>query len=355
MTFESFPSIEQFRTVVKNVRHHHSFYPDGERVAAPVFPVRKYVGTVKLHGTNAGIYFHHGEIKYMSRSHWIDKTNDNMWFANFMSQYEHGAKYGSTIRELVDQLNRRGYHMETASGPTIFYGEWCGHVRQKGVDISIQKGVGISEVDQMFVIFRVKVGDTWVPIDDMRHIRLPEFHIFNIFEFPTFELEIDFNAPELVQNKLIEITNAVEAECPVAKAFGVSGVGEGVVWTPLMNSSLSRTFKVKGAKHSVTKVKTLVEVDVQKMATVADFATVVVTENRLAQGIEYLKSEGLDDADIRNMGKYLKWLANDIFKEERDRMVASELNEKDVGRKISDIGKRWYMDRLEAMPLNTLS
>ncbi len=355
MTFDSFPSIEQFRTVVKNVRHHHSYYPNGDRVIAPVFPVRKYIGTVKLHGTNAGIYFHHDEIKYMARNHWIDTSNDNMWFANFMSQFEHGEKYSHTIRDLVAQLNMRGYHMETAAAPTIFYGEWCGHVNQKGVGMRIQKGVGISDVDQMFVILRVKVGDTWVPIDDMRHIRMPEFRIFNIFEFQTWELEIDFNAPELVQNKLVEITNAVEAECPVAKAFGVSGIGEGVVWTPAMDSSLSRTFKVKGEKHSVTKVKTLAEVDVQKMATIADFVNAVVTENRLNQGIEYMKSEQLDDADIRNIGKFLKWLAHDVFKEERDRMVASGLNEKDVGREISQSAKLWFMDRLNRMPLNTLS
>jgi hypothetical protein len=44
-------------------------------------------------------------------------------------------------------------------------------------------------------------------------------------------MEIDFNMPQLVQNQLSEITIAVEEECPVAKAFGFSGIGEGIVNT----------------------------------------------------------------------------------------------------------------------------
>ena len=43
-----------------------------------------------------------------------------------------------------------------------------------------------------------------------------------IEDFQTWEMEIDFNYPELVQNKLGELTLAVEEECPIGKAFGFS-------------------------------------------------------------------------------------------------------------------------------------
>jgi hypothetical protein len=56
----------------------------------------------------------------------------------------------------------------------------------------------------------------------------------------------------------VEITMAVEAECPVGRFFGVlSGVGEGVVWKPVdpLYNEGRFWFKVKGEKHSVTMIK----------------------------------------------------------------------------------------------------
>jgi hypothetical protein len=68
--------------------------------------------------------------------------------------------------------------------------------------------------------------------------------------------------PQLVQNTLSELTMAVEEECPVAKAFGFSGVG--IVWSVNVNGTIHR-FKVKGELHSSSKVKTLASVDVEKL------------------------------------------------------------------------------------------
>ena len=50
---------------------------------------------------------------------------------------------------------------------------------------------------------------------------------------------------------MIEITEAVENECPVGKHFGVSGVGEGVVWTCVSEgwNDSGTWFKVKGEAH----------------------------------------------------------------------------------------------------------
>jgi hypothetical protein len=57
-----FPSIEQFRTVVSNVNRHFNFVgldENGEAIYDPTLPkpTITFKGTVKIHGTNAGVSF----------------------------------------------------------------------------------------------------------------------------------------------------------------------------------------------------------------------------------------------------------------------------------------------------------
>ena len=55
----------------------------------------------------------------------------------------------------------------------------------------------------MFVVFAIKIikGDEskWVDIREV-DVNFPETRIFNIEDFPTYDVEIDFNYPELAQN-----------------------------------------------------------------------------------------------------------------------------------------------------------
>lgn len=330
--FHRFHDIEQFRHVCKYVRTREI-----PGVSNPYkLPVLKFTGTVKLHGTNACILFHKGDIRYQSREHLIDTSSDNAGFATYMSQFETAPHGEKSLRTLVGDINHYGdLHNETAVGPTWIYGEWCGG--------NVQSGVALNQLQKMFVIFGIRVGETWLDMRKFSRVELPEFRIFNIMNFPTFEMEIDFAMPEAKQNELVAITQAVEAECPVAKQFGVSGVGEGVVWTSYLPNGEALTFKVKGEKHSVSKVKTLASVDVEKVNNIKEFVDYAVTDNRLAQGVDVLRGEGVDPEDIKNMGKFLKWVANDVFKEESDTMTKAGLDKKDVGKYISDKAKKWLM------------
>lgn len=57
-----FPSIEQFRTVVSNVNRRYNFVgldENGEAIYDPNLPkpVLTFKGTIKLHGTNAGVSY----------------------------------------------------------------------------------------------------------------------------------------------------------------------------------------------------------------------------------------------------------------------------------------------------------
>jgi hypothetical protein len=158
-------------------------------------------------------------------------------------------------------------------------------------------------------------------------------------------MDIDFNNPQLSQNLLVDLTLAVEEECPVGKHFGISGVGEGIVW---WNADRNLTFKVKGEKHSVSKVKTIKEiaaVDIERMASLDAFIDTVITENRMNQGLTKLGEMGLE-IDIKNTGAYIKWVVNDAMKEEQDVIIASSFDMKELGGKMSNKAKAFWFEKL---------
>lgn len=332
--FKAFPSIEQFRTVIKKVQNKTRFAGlnvDGVAMYnhTKSMPTLKYKGTVKLHGTNACVHFlpEMGEPKFQSRNNEITQENDNAGFVHEM------------IQKPVQEL-RTHFMM---SDDIYIYGEWCG----KG----IQKGVGISELPKMFVVFDVVVNGE--RLNNFSQIKLPEHQIYNISDFDVFYVDVDFNKPESVQNTFVELTNSVEAECPVAAHFGVSGVGEGVVWRLAEDFEQFKagdsefTFKVKGEKHSVSKVKTLAAVNVEKVATLEAFTLNVVTENRCRQGLDYLQ-EMQKEVSVKSTGDFVRWVFNDVMKEESDTIAESGLAEREVGASVSKAAKTWFFANLEA-------
>jgi len=220
------------------------------------------------------------------------------------------------------------------------YGEWCG----KG----IQKGVAISELDKMFVLFGLKVYDiesdisTWIALPE---IYFKEHRIFNINSFKTFSIDIDFSRPEFYQNTLVELTEQVENECPVAKHFGVSGIGEGIVWSINHPKYGNIRFKTKGEKHSASKVTKIASVDMEQIENIDKFVEYAVTESRLNQGIEYVFTQKGEQLDIKKLGDFLRWVMNDTIKEESDTLAANNLEPKDIGKKVSDKARKWFMEK----------
>jgi hypothetical protein len=218
----SFPSIEQFRTVVTTINRHFNFVgldENGEAIYdhKKEKPTLTFKGTVKLHGTNAGVCFNNvGGLWAQSRENIITPDSDNAGFAFFVESNK------DVFMNLINMVAKRS-NVDLNDNTISIYGEWCGG--------NIQKGVGITNLPKSFFIFGVKVSPFpiegedkprtayWVDYTDLGN---SEVRIYNIDDFPTYSLEIDFNYPELVQNKLSELTLAVEEECPVAKAFGFS-------------------------------------------------------------------------------------------------------------------------------------
>lgn len=330
-----FPSIEQFRTIVSNVLRHFNFVgldEDGEAIydTTKPKPTLKFKGTVKLHGTNAAVsYNEDGGLWAQSRENIITPEKDNAGFAFFVESNR------DAFQKLIAEVLIKN-DLDAKQNTVTIYGEWCGG--------NIQKGVGISNLPKSFFIFGVKVSPIvadeeeaklkpayWVDYD---YLRSPDNKIYNILDYATWEIDIDFNMPQLVTNKLSELTLAVEEECPVAKAFGFSGIGEGIVWTVELNGVVYR-FKVKGEKHAgSSKVKTLANVDVEKLESVRDFIDYAVTQGRFNQGIENTFPNE-EPINVKKMGDLIRWVVNDIIKEESDTLAENGLEPKDVNSQIS--------------------
>jgi len=333
--FTKFPSIEQFRHVVHNIN-----YLELPSVQQKI----KFRGTVKLHGTNAGVGSYKNEFWIQSRSSIITQKKDNYGFAKFVGKTQ--PAFNQLFKAIRDTIND-----QNEQSKLVLFGEWCGS--------GVQKNVAISTLEKMFVIFAIHVSYPEKPVDPdidldneckkrkywlnpeiIKDIDVSEHRIFKSCDFQSWEITIDFNEPKLSQNKLCELTDQVEKCCPVGKFFGQEGLGEGIVWVGEHNGILYK-FKVKGEKHSVSKVKTLAAVDVEKLNSISEFVTYSVTENRLKQGLTEVF--GIDTPNIKKLGKFIKWMCGDVEKEEIDTIKASGLTMKDVKGQIAAKTRKWFI------------
>jgi hypothetical protein len=336
------PSIPQFRNVVNDVIHTARFEgtdEEGRNIYNDnKLPIILFEGTVKLHGTNASVCMNkEGDLWAQSKGNVITVEKDNAAFAFFV---EKNKEYFELIL---------GDLFKTNPDAELFcvYGEWAG----KG----IQKGVGISEIEKSFFIFDIKfkreneekfhwVKDKWGILKTMSD---PDRNIYSIGEFPIFRIGIDFDNPKMVQNTMIEITEEVEKQCPVAKEFGHEGIGEGVVWTGWFGDNRF-IFKVKGDKHANSKVKKLAPVDEALEAAKIEFANYATPAWRLEQ----MYAETFDTlnggkGDIKRTGDFLRAVVNDVMKEEMYKMREMNLEPKQVNSLISKIARGWFMEQLD--------
>jgi hypothetical protein len=343
----SFPSIEQFRNVVASVNRRHNFVgldESGEAIydTNREKPTLTFKGTVKLHGTNSGVCFNNvSGLWAQSRTNIITSQSDNAGFAFFVETNS------DVFIDIINQIANRS-NIDLDNNTISVYGEWAGG--------NIQKGVGITNLPKSFFIFGVKVTPFYDENDekaptaywiDYSYLRNNEVRIYNIDDFQTYSIDINFNTPETVQNKLSELTLAVEEECPVAKAFGFSGIGEGIVWSYTDENGATLRFKVKGELHSSSKVKTLASVDVEKVASIREFVEYAVTESRFNQAIENVFPNN-QPVDIKKLGEVMKWINADIIKEESDTLNENNLEPKDVNKYVSAKVREMFM----SLPIN---
>lgn len=340
-----FTSIEAFYQVVRYVKsiNTNDECPDHLKIKTPV----TFSGSVKLHGTNSGVTFdrkNHALI-CQSRSRVITSQNDNAGFASFVEKNE---KRIFSMFEGICQENKIPMHKNVT-----VYGEWIGP--------GIQKGVGINDVkEKQWVIFSIKLSEEvddkivseYVDMVPKLKESYKDINLFSIKDSKTWKITVDFN-DDISKQKAITFfdkeTETVENECPWAKLFGISGIGEGIVWIPTGEhwGKSDLYFKTKGDKHKVTKSKSKKEaLSPEVLNSIEEFMTFSLTENRLNQGLDFLK-EMNHEMEMKNMGHFIRWVCGDIQKECNLELEDNNLSWKQVSKIVSQKARTFFMEKIK--------
>jgi hypothetical protein len=315
---KKFPKIGQLKAAAKWARE---FLPEGERKVT-------YEGTVKLHGTNAGVHIDHdGAITCQSRNRVITPEDDNAGFAAWI----HGSAdilAWLSMQRLVD---------------TTFYGEWCGG--------NIMQGTALNKLEKHWVLFAERIsgigalGDLWY--GPPATSEAPD-GVYSILQVQQHHKDVDFDLPrgaDVTVKDIEDLTLAIDAECPWGKFRGVEGIGEGLVWRPIGEHQgiTDLMFKSKGGSHRDNpNRRPKVLLDPERLANLTAFIDFAVTPERLQQGFEYLEEMGMA-RDRSSTGAYVQWVANDVKTECALELVANGMVWKDVGKRVGALAAQHFL------------
>lgn len=343
-----FPSIDSFRHSVATIKRACDFHRQP-------LPKLTFEGRVKLHGTNAGIHFNFAteEVTAQSRERPLSVASDNYGFARWVEENKEAL-----LEWAEENLNR-------VTDNVTVYGEWCGP--------GIQKTVSLTELStRQFVIFAIAYDEDVVQNDDgttdavYQVLRTHSCNyltdvpgMYSVVDAPTYLIEIDFSKPDLAVADLERLTTEVENECPYGKMFGISGIGEGLVWVPTIDTMRALDhlipdnkkhrvwFKTKGEKHGNKGTKNTVKVAVtaEKVEDFNALCDQLLPSWRLQQGWATIAVEGSALPDRGQTGNFIKWICADVYKEELDTVVASEFDWKVVAQELSKRARQWFLEK----------
>ncbi len=341
MKHYSYPSIPQFHQLLSDIRHQARFIGVDPDTNKPRYDNNKRLphvmmqGTVKVNGANCSVVLDkEGNFYPQSREILVTEKDTCYGFYHWFNENKEAFR-----SEMESFLRGTGDNVKAV----VLYGEWCGE--------EIARKVATQQLSKRWIVFDIRLidetyeqGGTGFIDVDLDDFRKPEINMFDIKEFETWDLEVDVNNPAVVQNHLVNYTQAVENQCPVGKHFGVDGVGEGIVWALIYKGKKYR-MKVKGAKHSATKVKELAPIDMQKVNSVNEFVDYAFTENRMRQGIDYMRQHNIP-ISVENTGKFISWVFRDVIKEEAETMEKNGLTNKDITFRGNTIIREFYMKQI---------
>ncbi len=332
--FEKFPSIGGFHLIRRDLPKNPN-YDETKTV--------DYKGKVKLHGTNAGVCITPaGEVRAQKRTSLIG--DGHFGFANWVKENE------EYFKQFADSLYDENMYI---------FGEWAGP--------GIQKNVALSQIPhKVFAVFSVQFG----PSDELlslvvinplditdilheNHSRPDNMHVLPWHDEVSV-CYVNHNSLQTAVDHMNEVVADIEAEDPwVKENFGISGVGEGIVYYPVseMNAdgSMHRgvfsalMFKAKGEKHQVNKQKSAVIIEPEKVKSANEFVAKFVTDNRLEQALQEACDGKLEHKMI---GPFIGWVSKDVKKESVAELEASDMEWKFVNKYVSNSARIWYLDKL---------
>lgn len=333
--FVAWTSLEQLHHVRKKLERRHRGYD-----ALAQLPKIQYRAKVKLDGTNAAIFALDDQVfKAQSRTRAITPDEDNHGFAQWAHEHEDFS------RALFERCGR-----------AVIFGEWCGP--------GVQKRTAVSKIDRrIFAVFAIELHaiDGLCPriivdpsvIGDM----LPHHDDVFVLPWASDIIEFDFQDPRELEKSAQQVNKLVaqvEQRDPwVAETFGQDGLGEGAVLYPVSNDIDARgsygrhgytelMFKAKGEKHQVVRQPKPAQIDPTLAAHVGAFVEMTLTPARLQQALSEVCS---DTPSSRDIGPFLKWVAQDIAKECGDELAASGLEWKQVHKAISKAALSWLRSK----------
>lgn len=319
----SWGSIELLHNVIRTLTHLH------EDEGRP-FPVVRYRAKVKLHGSNCAVQVTGDGVFTQSRTTLLTPESDYKGFAAWVRDH-------------------RDFFAALRPGLVVF-GEWCGP--------GVEKGMAISQVaSKQFVVFAARDGERVVHDPDLLRALVPadnapaELHVLPWEGEP---VTIDYGSRESLERvaaTLNERVAAVEREDPWVRAtFGVSGLGEGLVFYPLdVDGVAARSdpeglaalmFKAKGDKHRTAGARTAVQVDTTVVGSVAEFVAMMVGEARLQQGLSVVCGGAVD---MKQAGKFLAWVVADVRKESVAELEAAGLTWPQVEKPVQAAARAWLL------------
>jgi hypothetical protein len=338
MKHYGYPSIPQFREVVYQVKSNYEYIGKNEK-GEPMYdasmdkPKLTFHGTPKIHGANTSIVLLKDEtLQFQSMEMILDDHKD---IYNFYHTFQ------PISEELKSWIQAHQIFFEDH---IAIYGEWCG--------MGIQKKTAINQLDKLFVIFGLRVDDKWLDVDKIMPFN--RHRIYHIDQFPSYTIEIDFNNPSLALEELNTLTTAIDQECPVAKHFGISGTGEGIVWEAVVIRQVydgdmvtfNYRFKTKGETHKIKETTNEVDPLISEMyKSCDDFVKANLSENRLAQGISKIEATG-QKVVVENIVEFLRWCVADIKKECYLEIEANNLDEKILNKTISKQAREYFLNYL---------
>lgn len=339
----SYHKIPQFRDIIKQVNHLERFRGLDEE-GIPIYdefvqlPVLTFIGTVKLHGTNASICFNDNQGIWIQSRNQI-KNDGFFGFPLFVRKNE------ELFKEYFD-LIKQEYKIDTSKCTISIYGEWAGN--------GIQKNVAISDFNPSFFIFDIKVSPCCNGTQfESYYLDITEFpapahdNIYSIYQFDQYLCTIDFNNTDESYDSMMSITDKVEERCPVAYKLGKEGIGEGIVWKCNYKDQ-KLVFKTKGEKHSTSGIKkSIKEFSSEKRDKIKEFVNNVVNISRIEQAIHEVKlQEELDEITIKQTGKILAWCGHDIKYEEESNLIDLNLDWKEVSGEVNNQVRKLFFEWL---------
>ncbi|RPA92386.1 hypothetical protein L873DRAFT_1817708 [Choiromyces venosus 120613-1] len=320
----------------------------GPKLAVPA--KAEFRGTVKIHGTNATLVFRDcdnlADVTIQSRNKVLVvglANGDNHGTAEFLA--------GVPLERLAQLV----FGEKKAKFKTmVIAGEFAG----KGV----MKGVGISQLERFFMVFNICIDDLWQDMGRHPGVALPQYRVFNIMQYKTFRVTINlYTDTTAVEHQMMTYTQDIGHECPVAKALGGSGPGEGIVWTMLVpirhHNRRILGFKTKDERFLGTAYAPRIPpqtpvantmIAEESNTPVDDFVNYAVGERRLEQGVEYMMEMGIP-LKMENVNRFNRWVINDTLKEESEQMKDLKVHPTFICVKIGNLAGVWFDKYLKSL------